>query len=672
MKHATTPSKTRSVLALVLAASSLSLAQLPTAKTIAAEMGMGWNNGNNLEVPGDPLAWGNPLPTQQFIDSVKAGGFKTVRLPAAWNSHATNNVIDPAWIAQVKQVVDYCIKDGLYVILNSHWDEGWLEENISTSAQAAVNVKQSAYWTQIANAFKDYDHHLLFAGANEPAVQDPYGTAFGADRMAVLNSYLQTFIDAVRATGGNNASRTLIVQGPHADPELTNKVMTTMPTDKIADRLMAEVHFYPYQFTLMNKDESWGKVFYYWGKNNHSTTDTERNPTWGEESFVDSVFDLMKSQFVDKGIPVVIGEFGAMKRMTLSGEVLERHIQSRRSFYEYVMSACKKRGMIPVAWDAGGKGDLTMTVFDRKANGAVFDLGLLNAMRSGMGLSKLPGDTSLVPQATSGSNAMKILYSAKDSLYGQVELGVAKPDFSVYDSIIVRAFVNGNTTYDSAGASRYGYVSLALVTMSKSWTWRQVSLGTIQMNTWSDYTIPLSTDATDTTALAPADPTKVDFFALQTYSKAFNGTVYVDFIVFKKKDGTADTLYSFDKLVPDVFKGNVVDVKSIPVSSVFTDQEWKTATTGYTPTSITGRNSLHNKDLRVSPISGLVQATYRAQSAGPVEATLTNLRGETLWHGSVQAQPGWNSLQIPVALRGLGVLRLQEGSRTLVGKIYQP
>lgn len=222
--------------------------------------------------------------------------------------------------------------------LHSHWDRGWLEENITPAAQDEVNRKQGAYWHQIAMAFRDYDHHLLFAGANEPAVQDPHGTDFGADRMAVLNSYHQTFIDTVRAAGGNNASRTLIIQGPRGDIELTHEVMTTLPTDHIEDRLMAEVHFYPYQFTLMEEDESWGKVFYYWGQNNHSTTDTDRNPTWGEEDYVDSLFDMMKTQFVDNGIPVILGEFGAARRMTLPREKLERHLLSRRTYYEYVVA----------------------------------------------------------------------------------------------------------------------------------------------------------------------------------------------------------------------------------------------------------------------------------------------------------------------------------------------
>ena len=372
------------IFALVLFTSVLVYSEdLPTAKSIAAKMGVAWNLGNTMEVPNNPTGWGNPLPNQKLIKAVKAGGFKSIRIPCAWDSHAdkSTNVIDSKWLEQVKKVVDYCIKEDLYVMLNSHWDGGWLEHNVKPDKQAEVNKKQGAYWKQIATFFRDYDDHLLFAGANEPAAPEPYGTPFGADRMAVLNSYHQTFIDAVRATGGNNASRTLIIQGPKTNIELTNKVMTKMPTDKITNRLMAEIHFYPYQFTQMDKDEDWGKMFYYWGKKNHSTTDTERNPTWGEESYVDSVFDLMKTQFVNKGFPVVLGEFGAKKRTNLGGESLKRHLQSRCDYYEYVISSAMSRGMVPVTWDAG-MGDTKFTIFNRNS-GAVYDKDLLDAIRRG-------------------------------------------------------------------------------------------------------------------------------------------------------------------------------------------------------------------------------------------------------------------------------------------------
>lgn len=662
---------TRMILALssVIITTGLAFSQnLPTAKELAAEMGFAWNIGNTMEAIGGPTSWGNPVPTQQLIDSVKAAGFKTIRIPCAWdgNANQTTYEINPTWMTQVKQVVDYCIKDSLFVILNIHWDGGWLENRVDSSVtntemRQKIEAKQGAYWRQIATTFRDYDRHLLFASANEPNVE----TAAGAE---VLKSFHKIFIDTVRSTGGNNASRTLVLQGPSTSSEKTIQWMTSLPADKIDNRLMIEVHFYPYQFCLMSKDETWGKVFYYWGKNNHSTTDTDRNSTWGEESYVDSVFNSMKINFVDKNIPVLLGEFGAMKRLTLTGDTLRRHIQSRRSFYEYVLSSSKMHGIIPAAWDAGGKGDGTMTIFDRKT-GVVYDLGLLNAIRSGWGLSKLPGDTSLVPIAT-GDNSMKVLYSAKDSAFGQVNLGVSKPDMTPYDSIIVRAYVNGEAKYDSAGISKHGFIAMSLVTMSDNWKWREATFGEITMNDWANYTFSIGTDTTNKNELVPADPSKIDFFALQIYSKAFRGTIYVDWIVFKSKSGTSDTVYSFNQLAPEESSGNVDVVKLISTSDVVSDQEWKTATTSKWGTAVLiSRNSASPAPIRMSISDRVIHAAWFAKNSGAVKVDMKDLQGKTVFSRSLNVVAGMNSLKFPVNYRGVMILRIQQGDNNCIGKV---
>jgi endoglucanase len=370
-------SKRKLAIANLLLALLLSIsvgAQLPTAQTVASQMKVGWNLGNTLEAICSETAWGGATTTQQFINTVKASGFNTIRLPIAWDCHATNGVIDPAWIARVKTVVDYCINQNLYVIINIHWDNGWLENNVTTAAQASVNAKQQNYWTQIANYFKNYNERLLFAGANEPNVEDATG-------MSVLLSYHQTFINAVRATGGNNSSRTLIIQGPSTDIEKTNTLMNTMPTDQIANRLMVEVHYYsPYQFTLMSQDESWGNMFYYWGNGYHSTTDASRNATWGEESYVESVFGLMKTKFIDKGIPVIIGEFAANKRSLSAPSDQALHVASRLYFYRYVVSSARNKGIIPICWD------INMQMYNRSTN-AVLDQAVIDAIMQGAGNS---------------------------------------------------------------------------------------------------------------------------------------------------------------------------------------------------------------------------------------------------------------------------------------------
>jgi endoglucanase len=343
--------------------------QLPTAPQVANQMKFGWNMGNTLEAICGETAWGGAYTIQRLIDSVKGAGFNTIRLPIAWFCHSDTitSKIDPTWMARVKEVVDYCIKDSLYTIINIHWDTGWLERRIDAVNQAQVNQRQYAYWTQIANYFKDYDEHLLYASANEPHAEDSIS-------MSILLSYHQTFINAVRATGGNNNSRTLIIQGPSTDIDKTNKLMNTMPTDQIANRLMVEIHYYtPSQFTIMPKDASWGNMFYYWGKGYHSETDVPRNATWGEESEMERLFELMKTKFVDRGIPVIVGEFGAFRRKLSPPSDQNLHNASIKYFYRYVVKTAISNGIIPYCWDTN------MGLFDRHT-GKILNKGIIDAM----------------------------------------------------------------------------------------------------------------------------------------------------------------------------------------------------------------------------------------------------------------------------------------------------
>ncbi len=350
-----------------------------TAVQLAAKMKLGWNIGNTMEATGGETSWGNPKVSKALIDLVKANGFNAIRIPCSWNqnlANASTAQIKTEWLDRVKEVVQYCVDNDMYVIVNIHWDGGWLENNCTEAQKEANNAKQKAFWEQIATHLRGFDEYLLFASANEPNVEN-------ATQMAVLTSYHQTFIDAVRSTGGKNAYRNLIIQGPSTDIEKTNKLMTTLPTDKVANRMMAEVHYYtPYQFCLMDKDANWGKMFYYWGANYHSTTDVTRNPTWGEEADLDKFFLSMKTQFVDKGIPVILGEFGAIRR-DLTGDALTLHLNSRAYFLKYVVKQAKANGLIPFYWDAGNLGVNTMSLFNR-SNNTVYDSQALNALLDGL------------------------------------------------------------------------------------------------------------------------------------------------------------------------------------------------------------------------------------------------------------------------------------------------
>jgi len=351
-----------------------------TAAQLAANITLGYNIGNTMEAAPNENGWGAPNITQALIDKVKQSGFNAIRIPCNWNwSHvpdSTTAKIDPAWLTRVQQVVQYCINDGMYVILNIHWDGGWLENNVTTTAQAAVNAKQKALWEQIATQLRGFDQHLIFASANEPAVTDATG-------MSVLLSYHQTFINAVRSTGGHNSYRTLVIQGPSTDIVKTNNLMNTLPSDPTANRMMVEVHYYtPYNFCLMDGDQSWGNMFYYWGSGYHSTTDPTRNATYGEESDLNGYFQSMKTKFVNQGIPVVMGEFAAGRR-SLTGDAYDLHIASRAYWYNYVVHQALANGILPFLWDTG-------SIINRSTY-AVQDQQQLTALVQGTQTTSSPG-----------------------------------------------------------------------------------------------------------------------------------------------------------------------------------------------------------------------------------------------------------------------------------------
>jgi aryl-phospho-beta-D-glucosidase BglC (GH1 family) len=336
---------------------------------LAAKIKFGWNIGNTLEATGGENAWGNPNITKEYVEAVKNLGFNAIRLPCSWDQYSdqTTAKIDPAWMDRVKEVVQYCVDNDLYVLLNIHWDGGWLENNCTPQKQDSVNAKQKAFWEQIATAMRDFDEHLMFASANEPEVHD-------AVEMEALHSYHETFIKAVRSTGGRNSYRVLVVQAPGTNIERGNELMD-MPADEIEGRLMAEVHYYtPSQFCFLKEDVSWGNMAYYWGDGYHSTIEPDRNATYGEEDAVDASMALAKAKFVDNGIPVVMGEYGAYRRDNNEHvpQDLETHNNSVDYWITYVTKQAIANGLIPFWWDTGGAVDRqNYTVKDQRTIDAI-------------------------------------------------------------------------------------------------------------------------------------------------------------------------------------------------------------------------------------------------------------------------------------------------------------
>jgi len=355
------------------------------AMQIGAAMYPGWNLGNTMEATGTTLnaetAWQSTKTTQAIIDYVKAQGFKSVRIPCAWYIHSTDGEIDNAWMSRVQEIVDYCVKDGLYVLLNDHWDSGWIEvEGFSKSQDSYVAVDEATItskismlqklWTQIANNFKDYDEHLLFAGMNEPFQQYNLFSSRHADLIPILHRYNQAFVDAVRATGGNNLTRTLVVQGPSVNIESGYKLSFEMPTDIDGQTgyMMAEFHYYePWDFCGQEDD---GKC--YWGSDNH-VSGSSANCTWGEESWTTTQMDRLHEKFFQNGYPVILGEYGCQWRdlSSVSGASQTKHDASVKAWFKDVTMKAINAGVVPMTWDInatnqnGTKG--VMTIVNRSA-----------------------------------------------------------------------------------------------------------------------------------------------------------------------------------------------------------------------------------------------------------------------------------------------------------------
>jgi endoglucanase len=363
---------------------------LPTAQTVFNNITVGWNLGNTLEAQCGETAWGNPATSQALINAVKAAGFNAIRIPAAWNCHtnpAGSTTIDAAWMARVKQVVDYAYGQNMYVILNIHWDGGWLEEHPLYANQVANNQRQAAFWTQIATTFRDYNERMMFAGTNE--VHADYGTPT-AEHNEVQQSYNQTFVNAVRATGGNNASRTLVVQTYNTN--IWHGInFFNMPTDTIANRLIVEVHHYdPYDFTL-NPNGS----CLYWG----APYPAQSQCAWGQEAYIDDLFNQARVEWVAQGIPVIVGEYGVATRPNLS-------MEARNYYLEYNNRAAYRNGIKTFYWDTGVLPSATngFALFNR-STGAIVDQGALSAIMLGAGVGN-PNQNYTLTTSVNGSGSV--------------------------------------------------------------------------------------------------------------------------------------------------------------------------------------------------------------------------------------------------------------------------
>ncbi|MGN0593025.1 MAG: glycoside hydrolase family 5 protein [Ruminococcus sp.] len=346
---------------------------------VAEAMGAGWNLGNQLEAAsgGTPseTAWGNPVITQELISAVADAGFTTIRVPVSYLSKiddANGYAVDTAWLDRVEEVVQYCYTENLYVIINMHGDGyntidgGWMLVN--GEDQETICEKYEAVWKQIAERFKDYDEHLIFESMNEEfdgTYNDP-----NPDYYANLNKYNQIFVDTVRASGGNNTHRYLLVPGWNTNIQYTvGDYGFVMPTDEQCtageNRLMLSVHYYdPWDYCGEENMKT-----YVWGSKGDALIASGISATsqakWGLEDYLDERFQSLYDAYVSKNIPVIIGEYGCIDKSTANAD-RSGDIQSCRAYFNgYVAGKAASLGMIPVYWDNGVNSLYGFGVFDR-------------------------------------------------------------------------------------------------------------------------------------------------------------------------------------------------------------------------------------------------------------------------------------------------------------------
>ncbi|KAA8746313.1 glycoside hydrolase family 5 protein [Paenibacillus sp. UASWS1643] len=360
------------------------------ASQVVAEMGAGWNLGNQLEaaVNGTPseTAWGNPTVTPALIQKVKAAGFKSIRIPISYLNNigsAPNYTINAAWLNRIQQVVDYAYNEGMYVIINIHGDGynsvqgGWLLVNGGN--QTAIKEKYKKVWQQIATKFSNYNDRLIFESMNE-VFDGNYGNP-NSTYYANLNAYNQIFVDTVRQTGGNNNARWLLIPGWNTNIDFTvGNYGFVLPTDNFRSsaipssqkRIMISAHYYsPWDFA----GEENGNITQ-WGA---TATNPAKKSTWGQEDYLESQFKSMYDKFVTQGYPVVIGEFGSIDKTTYDST----NNVYRAAYAKAVTAKAKKYKMVPVYWDNGHNGQHGFALFNR-SNNTVTQQSIINAIMQGM------------------------------------------------------------------------------------------------------------------------------------------------------------------------------------------------------------------------------------------------------------------------------------------------
>ncbi len=314
---------------------------------LVRDMGIGINLGNTMESCGDWIgqwgdgtvssyetAWGSPVITQNMIQGYADEGFGVLRIPVAWsNMMGDNYTINSQYMSRIQELVDWTLEADMYAIINIHYDNGWVNSFPDNKDESMK--RYTKMWEQICDGFENYGDHLIFESQNEElgweSLWNPWGGTDGkAESYALVNEINQKFVDIVRNSGGNNEERHLLISGYNTSIERTCDPLFKMPDDPM-NRCAVSVHYYtPASFAILEEDADWGKAI----------------STWGTEADFSELYqqmDMMKTTFIDKGIPVIIGEYGC--------PIKNKEPDSVRLFLSSVCKEAYERQLCPIMWD---------------------------------------------------------------------------------------------------------------------------------------------------------------------------------------------------------------------------------------------------------------------------------------------------------------------------------
>lgn len=475
-----------------------------TAIQLVEDMGAGWNLGNSLDCTNtwtNPLtpsaietAWGNSVTTENMIKEVKKSGFNTIRVPVTWLQMIdSSNNINADFMARVKEIVDYCINNDLYVIINIHHDGS---DNITgnwLNVGAEAKDKFVAVWTQIAAEFKDYDEHLVFESMNEVPADN--------SEIAILN---QAFVDTVRASGGNNADRLLLIPASGNNTDKLLDASFVLPDD---DMIAVSCHYYePPTFCVAPINSSWGY-----------------DADWGtadDRTKLENHFNQLKTKFLDNGVPVIIGEYGVLTE--------DKNGKDKQSIYDFLSAvantAYNMEGMCSVLWDASDGGDMqffsreSLSWFDSNVQAIYADLG--DSGNSNLNKTDrvtfqaadiLQADGTLLmdmkPYKELGLSVSSVVInydisSSDRSAYGvggAVSFNIVDADGAIHWSSLPYSMVSGGnvmtveftdelTASDDAGNTYTGTLDMDYLKVEDWYTWTDPEAGTVDFE-YGDVTV---------------------------------------------------------------------------------------------------------------------------------------------------------------------------------------